>query len=198
MHARSPDLQRFLDATHAALGARVGRATPAASAIRGLARAVAASAPASRQAPPRHLPACEHLGAALATAMRGPADVAQVARALVALAPTLHWRSRPGEDPQFAGAHANATILGPQAEVLEHRGDLRVGISLMAPETTYPDHSHPPEEVYLALSSGYWRQLDRPWHQPGIGGIVHNDAGIVHAMRSGAEPFLTIWCLPLE
>ena len=26
-----------------------------------------------------------------------------------------------------------------------------VGVSLMAPAVQYPDHRHPPEEVYLAL-----------------------------------------------
>jgi hypothetical protein len=57
---------------------------------------------------------------------------------------------------------------------------------------------HDPEEVYLALSPGFWRQEAGAWHEPGIGGIVYNLAGITHAMRSSSVPFLAIWCLPLD
>jgi quercetin dioxygenase-like cupin family protein len=101
-------------------------------------------------------------------------------------------------DPTFAAGHANANLLGPYPEALERRDDVWVGVSLMAPEITYPDHNHPPEEVYLALSRGYWRQNTHPWHEPGIGGVVYNPPGITHAMRSGPEPFLAIWCLPID
>ena len=65
----------------------------------------------------------------------------------------------------------------------------------MAPNTRYPDHRHPPEEVYLVLSPGEWRQGDGAWHEPGPGGVVHNPPAIVHAMRSGDTPLLAIWCL---
>lgn len=197
MHARSAELQRFLTSAHASFGARIGANSPAAVALPAMARAAAAPARAGAIPAPRSLPACEHLAPAIAAAMRGPADLAHLAMALGALAPALQWRSRDSDDRVFAGGHANATVLGPQEEALEQRGDVRIGVSVMAPGVTYPDHSHPPEEVYLALSAGAWRQLDNPWHEPGVGGIVHNPPGILHAMRSGAEPFLAIWCLPL-
>jgi hypothetical protein len=47
------------------------------------------------------------------------------------------------------------------------------------------------------LSRGHWRQDDDPWVEPGIGGLIHNPANIVHAMRSGDQPLFAIWCLPL-
>jgi quercetin dioxygenase-like cupin family protein len=69
----------------------------------------------------------------------------------------------------------------------------------MAPGITYPDHRHPPEEVYIVLSEGDWRQESGPWHTPGIGGIVYNPHDIVHAMRSSSSsPLLGIWCLPVD
>ena len=68
----------------------------------------------------------------------------------------------------------------------------------MAPGITYPDHRHPPEEVYIVLSNGQWRQGSGPWHAPGVGGIVYNPHDIVHAMRSGDSPLLAIWCLPVD
>jgi hypothetical protein len=39
----------------------------------------------------------------------------------------------------------------------------------MAPNTRYPDHRHPPEEIYVVLSGGQWRQASGPWYEPGIG-----------------------------
>ena len=72
-----------------------------------------------------------------------------------------------------------------------------VGLSLLAPGVRYPDHRHPPAELYYVLSEGEWRQEARPWHSPGIGGVVHNPPGVVHAMRSHAQPLLAVWLLRL-
>ena len=68
-------------------------------------------------------------------------------------------------------------------------------LCLVAPGVRYPDHHHPPEEIYVVLTPGEWRQQDMPWHQPGPGGVVHNPPGIVHAMRAGAVPLLALWFL---
>ena len=84
-------------------------------------------------------------------------------------------------------------IVGPHG--LEPRDDVWVGVSLLAPAVLYPDHRHLPEEIYLVLSKGYWRQESDAWLQPGIGGIVYNPPDIVHAMRSGEAPLFAIWCL---
>ena len=45
------------------------------------------------------------------------------------------------------------------------------------------------------LSPGRWRHGASSWFEPGVGGVVHNTPDIVHAMRSGEEPLLAIWCL---
>lgn len=79
---------------------------------------------------------------------------------------------------------------------LEARQDLRMGASLLAPNTFYPNHQHPPEEVYIALTPGHWRQEAGPWREPGIGGLVYNPPNIIHAMQSGASALLAIWMLP--
>lgn len=198
MEHRSQALQAFLDATRAAIAARVGPDSPEAKAMQRVAAAL--SRTVGDQAPPKALlqPACVHLEAAIAGAERGPADVARVANTFRYLVPSLHWKQKSITDPVFAVGHANTNLLGPFPDALERREDLWVGLSLMSPEITYPDHNHPPEEVYLALSRGYWRQEARPWHEPGLGGVVYNPRGITHAMRSGAEPFLAIWCLPID
>ncbi len=124
-------------------------------------------------------------------------DCAQLLSALTAISDALPWykRSAPGV-PDFEEGHVNAEILGPKG--LEIREDILVGVSLMRPELTYPDHHHPPEEVYVVLSEGLWRQNDAPWWSPGVGGYVYNPPDILHAMKSVETPLCAIWCLSLE
>jgi quercetin dioxygenase-like cupin family protein len=161
--------------------------------------ALAEPAPPSSSPRPLTLPACEHLSRAISIAQTGPEDLGRLAGSIATLAPTLAWRLKPSDDAVFNNGHANVDLVGPAPEALERRDDVRIGMSLMAPGITYPDHHHPPEEVYLVLSAGDWRQEARAWHSPGRGGIVYNPHNIVHAMRSSAtEPLLAIWCLPLE
>ncbi len=145
---------------------------------------------------PAELDACRHLSAALLNAEHGPEPVANLTRAFEALAPALRWRLRPpdaGEDPGFRGGHANADIIGPAG--LGRHEDIVVGVSLMAPGVTYPDHDHPPEEIYVVMSEGDWFNESDGWYTPGIGQVVYHQSSIVHAMRSGTEPLLSVWCL---
>lgn len=194
---RSAALQDFLTAAETAFAARVGDATPAAKAMQRVSAALAK--PVTQRTPPapNALPACEYLAGALRTASSGPADLARVADAIGALAPELVWRRGRGDDEVFQRGHASADLVGPADGALEQRPDVRVGLSLMAPGITYPDHQHPPEEVYLVLSDSDWRQDANPWHAPGFGGIVYNPPDIIHAMRARREPLLAIWCLPV-
>ena len=142
------------------------------------------------------LDACRHLSAALMNAESGPEQVAYLARAFEALAPALCWRLRPpdlGEDPKFRGGHANADIIGPTG--LGRHDDIVLGVSLMAPGVTYPDHNHPPEEIYIVMSKGDWFSEKEGWYTPSVGEVIHHRPNIVHAMCSGAEPLLAVWCL---
>lgn len=128
----------------------------------------------------------------------GP-SIAALAEAIAALGPVLPWATRkvvgPTASAGFAGAHANAYLIGPGA--LEDRADVMVGLSLMAPATRYPDHDHPPEEVYLVLSDGAFLQGEADWLPRQPGQTVYNTPGIRHAMRAGDQPFLALWCLPV-
>ena len=139
--------------------------------------------------PPHRLPVCDLLDTAY-THMRP-----DLASAFKALEPQLAWRVRvlPNGSPGFAEGHASARVLDPTG--LERRGGLVSGFSLVAPGVTYPEHDHPPEEIYLVLSGGEWWQDGGAWHAPGPGGIVHNPPGIRHAMRGTDVPLLAIWFL---
>jgi len=115
---------------------------------------------------------------------------------LHALSDYLPWYKRPNANAkEFEQGHANAEILGPKG--LDVRDDILVGVTLMNPDLTYPDHHHPPEEVYVVLSEGLWRQENDPWWSPGVGGYVYNPPDILHAMKSQETPLCAIWCLNL-
>ncbi|MFZ7068753.1 dimethylsulfonioproprionate lyase family protein [Pseudomonas aeruginosa] len=121
--------------------------------------------------------------------------LAELTCSLESLIPHLVWYKRPsnGEDSQFDESHFNAMIIGPSGAATV--GDIMVGVSVMAPHTNYPTHSHKPAELYVVLSSGEWWQEERGWWEPGIGRFVHNRSGERHAMRSGDGPHLSIWLL---
>jgi quercetin dioxygenase-like cupin family protein len=139
--------------------------------------------------PPRQQPVCGYLDAACS--LTRP----DLASAFEALKPQLSWQTRVMSNaaPGFAEGHASARIIDPNG--LEQRGGLVAGFSLVAPGVTYPEHDHPPEEIYLVMSGGEWWQAGGEWHAPGAGGIVHNPPGILHAMRGTSVPLLAIWFL---
>ena len=143
-----------------------------------------------------HLPVTALFTAALAAVPRG---LAPLAASLATLAPTLAWTTRkvvgPTASAGFPEAHANAMLIGPGS--LEPRDDVWIGLSLMAPNTRYPDHDHAPEEVYLVLSEGAFLQGEPEWLPRKPGQTVYNTPGIRHAMRAGDQPFLALWCLPI-
>jgi len=139
--------------------------------------------------PREDLPVFRHIPAACAVTRP------DLAAAFLALEPHIPWRTRtpanPG--PGFAEGHASGRVLDPAG--LQQRGGLVAGFSLVAPGVTYPEHDHPPEEIYLVMSGGEWWQAGGDWHAPGAGGLVHNPPGIRHAMRAGAVPLLAVWFL---
>jgi quercetin dioxygenase-like cupin family protein len=196
---RSPDLQSFLTSAEAAIRHGSGvddRVRVAAERIFS-----ALQVPSTQAGGPgtARLPVCRHLPTALEHARHQPGPVGALAEAFAVIEPRLEWKVRAGTETQgeeFVNSHANATIAGPEG--LEIRPDVRIGVSLMAPHTRYPDHHHPPEEIYVVLSSGHWRQASKPWHEPGIGGLVYNPPNIVHAMRSAEQPLLALWFLWIE
>jgi len=205
--ARDPELTIFLESLHEAVGERARADSDACRLMRTIAQALRTVQPAASPEPVRWS-VCAYLDEAVrntaATAGEtdpdrsiacGPAYAAH-ARSLLALSSRLAWWRRPGPGLPglpFADHHANATLVGPGG--LEERDDLWVGASLMAPGLRYPEHHHPPEEVYLVLSDGHWQQGSGAWHEPGAGGVVHNPPDVLHAMRSGSRPLLATWCL---
>jgi quercetin dioxygenase-like cupin family protein len=196
MSPRSPDLQLFLTLAEAAIRHGSGDKGPMCMAAGRMFTALQAPSVQAGGPGTARLPVCLHLEMALQHLRRQPGPISALANAFAAIEPLLSWKVRAGAEThgeQFLNNHANATIVG--SEGLETRSDVWIGVSLLAPHTRYPDHRHPPEEIYVVLSEGQWRQGSGPWHEPGIGGLVYNPPNVVHAMRSAKRPLLALWFL---
>ena len=193
---RSQELQTFIDATRDAFAASDANADALAVAGKIFGAANAASGEEATPDPLQML-ACEHLDDALQRAREEDGPVAELASALTEIAPRLMWVTRPNganDDDTFKARHANAVVIGEGG--LEARNDIRIGMSLLAPDTRYPDHRHPPEEIYTVLSPGEWKQnAEGEFRAPGIGGFVHNIPNIIHGMRATDVPLLAVWSL---
>lgn len=181
---RPPALQAFLDAARQAYLAADPDA-PTRACVDRVFEALETVHPPSAK-PVERVAASRFLDDALEPARRAGGDLATLADRIRDLDPLLGWRVRsagePTASPSYAQGHANAMIVGPGA--LEDRPDIWVGLSLLAPDVRYPDHRHPPEEAYLVLTDGQFRHGESGWFTPGVGGTLHNEPGIVHAMRS--------------
>ncbi|MBO88490.1 MAG: transcriptional regulator [Rickettsiales bacterium] len=193
---RSQQLQKFLKATQNAFSASGAKMDALVVADKIFSIADAKSGVAAKP-DAVELPACKYLGVALESAKAEGGPIANLALALEGIAPHLKWGLRPNgenDDATFKACHANAVVVGKDG--LEERYDIRIGMSLLAPETRYPDHRHPPEEIYTVLTPGEWKQgTDGKFKSPGIGGFVHNVPNIVHGMRSKDVPLLAVWSL---
>ncbi len=192
---RSLNLQIFLDRVEGAVMAR-GDAKMKSAAAKVFRRLSESTGQEIAVAAHRR-PVCANLEAVYSGMEALSSPLPELASAFMTLESHLNWKpsGRQSEDPAFENAHANAMIAGPGG--IEQRNDVMIGVSLLAPRTTYPDHSHPPEEVYLAFTAGEWWNAGMDWTEPGPGGLIYNPPGVLHAMRAGAKPMLAVWLLPV-
>lgn len=188
---RDPKLQTFIDRLEAALLSK-----PDAFDGRHVAEMVF---PALKDVPGERgdvetddFPVLANLPRAIELARSQSERTTPVADALEPLLPLLPWwQSDEYDDPAFNAGHANAVIVGKGG--LEQRTDFTIGISLTAPNTAYPLHNHPPEELYLAVAGGEFRHGDDDWSRVATGGTFYNTPGIIHSMRAATDPLLAIW-----
>jgi hypothetical protein len=195
MTDRNPLLQEFLTSVAEVFG-NIALGREAARTIDRIGNALQTTSRAGTATGSR-LQVCRHLDGALATARAASSFLGRVADAFAAMEPSLSWSRRPAGGPfasdNWPDGHANAMIVGSGG--LEHRDDVMIGVSLLAPHVRYPDHNHSPEEVYLVLSPGRFKHGESDWFEPGIGGTFYNEPNIEHAMASGEVPLLALWYL---
>lgn len=135
----------------------------------------------------------ENLPLALENARQSSPAVSELVDAIHLLSPRLQWYKRPPSgDDGFMESHALTTLVGHHGLVPSEQW--RIGLVLTSARTNYPAHRHPPEEMYLVLSKGEWRNTNQQWHLPGIAATVYNPPNIEHAMRANDEPLFALWC----
>ena len=141
-------------------------------------------------------PVCEYIPESLKFSRDQALELKQLAVKFESLYQQLPWypsdRST-NKKSAFYNGHANAVMTGHGG--LEEHTSVRFGVSLIAPNIEYPNHQHPPEEGYLVISEGDWRQANSDWFHRKPGDTVHNVPNIWHAMRSGKSPLLAVWML---
>ena len=153
----------------------------------------AAFEPAPQKVPELPLMACRHLDGIDVSSFTSP--VRELLTEFRQLQRSFIWGHAPGytEDNvgrEFLDNYCHALVSGPE-------GPLRCGSPLGAfvlfgPDTLYREHSHRPNEVYLALTGGgQWRVGDYDWLTLQAGETIFIPSNAVHAIRAGHEPLLT-------
>jgi dimethylpropiothetin dethiomethylase len=113
---------------------------------------------------PAAKPVTAHLARALDLGQRAAVDA--MARSLGRVAPALTWEYGYEKVPRaLAQKYAYCEVAGPRGPVRTER--LVLGFVLLAPRTTYPQHSHAEiEESYISIA-GAWSENDTAVHAPG-------------------------------
>ena len=156
----------------------------------------ARTAPPNPEPPaPRQLSACRHLARALTLAERGPA--AAVAEALAAMTERLRWTQNANylRDPAmraFLADYAYVELVGPGG--IAREADTALGMLLIGPQSKYPPHRHPAQEVYLVVAgeANWWREGE-PWQILPAAALVHHEPNKIHAMRTLDQPLLALY-----
>ncbi len=92
----------------------------------------------------------------------------------------------------FLESFANGEGIGPDGR-LQHN-EVILGLFILGPNTTYPEHAHPAEEFYLVLSGNpEFKVGDNNFELKEAGSIVWHHSNISHAIRTGSEPFYAIY-----
>lgn len=107
----------------------------------------------------------------------------------------VRWTEFYEENPwseSFLPLFANGEGIGPDGR-LKHN-EVILGLFLLGPRVTYPEHAHPAEEFYIVLTGN-------PEFKLGSGNFVLQEAGAVvlhhsdisHAIRTSSEPCFAIY-----
>jgi dimethylpropiothetin dethiomethylase len=135
---------------------------------------------------PQRLPVTAHLRRALDLGSRGL--LSRLSDSVARVADNLSWEYGYERVPRhLTGRYGYCEVVGPRGPVVTDR--LVLGLVLLAPHTTYPQHHHRDiEESYVSIA-GDWSENDAAVHAPGS--LILNVAAHEHRITTGAaEPCL--------
>lgn len=144
----------------------------------------------SSDTPPARLPVQNFWPAA------GAADALGQLTAEVDKTLSVAWRQNPNYVAQppsgaFLDNYGYLECAGPTAPVRDD--GLRLGLLLLGPNTLYPPHHHPAEEVYLPLGPGRWLRDGAGWTEVPAGAVIHHPPMCGHATQSGDAPLAALY-----
>jgi quercetin dioxygenase-like cupin family protein len=122
----------------------------------------------------------------------------ELARALLAVADQLDWRTSSkcnDGGPDIALLLQNfavTTVIGEHG--LLPTDKVYAGFSLQAPDMYYPPHAHYAEESYWIIGGDAdWRVGSKPWFAVRPGDSIYHESEARHAMQTNEQPLLTVW-----
>lgn len=143
-------------------------------------------------------------------ALRSAAPIARTPTTVPAVGAVAQLKSSPlGRAAQAASAEiawvpsprlddGGAAVALASLDGVRDLGTLTCGLMLITPHGRYPEHSHPPHEIYLPVAGhdSEWRHggSDR-YRRLGADTLVYNPPDAVHGTRAGDEPVLALFIL---
>lgn len=118
----------------------------------------------------------------------------QLARALRPVAEELPWRygyEPRAECPGLENEMAWIELVGPAAP---WKSDIVcLGLTLIGPDSFYPEHLHPAVELYTIISGISDWTLDAKTSRRNPGDRILHESNAIHAMRAYSSPLLAIY-----
>jgi quercetin dioxygenase-like cupin family protein len=145
--------------------------------------------------PPKRLPACSLLPQSVAA---GLVVSPRVCGAIAALEDRMHWfhtehySDQAMGQPGYMDNYAAMEIIGDRGYFAGD--DFRLGLMILGPGLTYPDHHHAAPELYWLLTGPIeYRRAPGGFQMAGTADTIWNEPNEIHAMKTGEVPMLCVW-----
>lgn len=115
-----------------------------------------------------------------------------IADAVVAASDEIPWTTSPRL------ADGGRDIALGRIDAARDLDGIGCGLMLVRPGAVYPEHAHPPDELYLPITGvdARWRFGGRGDYRPlGPDELVYNPPNGTHGTVAGSEPVLALWVL---
>jgi len=125
-----------------------------------------------------------------------PSGLSEIYKAAKEAFVHVRWTEFYEEDSwskSFLPVFANGEGIGPDGRLFHN--EIILGLFLLGPHTTYPEHAHPAEEFYIVLTGNpeFKVGADNDFELKNPGEVVLHHSDISHSIRSSDKPFYAIF-----
>jgi quercetin dioxygenase-like cupin family protein len=189
--AKTPRINSFIDAAKDTLGRLKPADTTVAREVDNVLELLASVPPLTGRFPKSVHPILAHLRAALEVGNELTNPLLKIAGSAAGNLPWAYSYPLRQDAPDLEHNIAFAEIIGPKAPYRSE--SLSLGLTLIAPQTFYPEHRHPAVELYLVLAGTAAWTLDGVTKDRPPGSFILHPSQGVHAMRTRGEPLLALY-----